>query len=104
MDEETTQVGGGKGLPVCLCKRSHEGERVTGELSHNTLATTTEYNGTWLTIKKKPLCVYRTMRAFVVNGVLRFRVRFELVRVGVLPILGGLRKQYFSFGETVLKQ
>ena len=51
VDEDTTQVGGGKGLTVCLCKRSHEGERVTGHLSLNTLSTAHEYNGTWPTRK-----------------------------------------------------
>ena len=69
--EETTQVGGGKGLTVCLCKRPHEGERVTGQLSHNTLPTAHAHNGTWPT-SKKPLCDCRTTRASVVNGVLRF--------------------------------
>ena len=52
VDVETTQVGGVKGSPVCLCKRAHEGERVTGQLSHNTLSTAHEYNGTWSTSKK----------------------------------------------------
>ena len=50
--EETTQVGGGKGSTVCLCKRPHDGERVTGQLSHNTLATAHAYNGTRPTTKK----------------------------------------------------
>ena len=76
----------GKGLTVCLCKHAHEGERVTGQLSHNILAAHA-HNGTWPT--RKTLCVCLTTRASVVNGVLRFWVRFELVTVGVLPILGG---------------
>ena len=46
VDKETTQVGGGKGLTVCLCNRSCEGERVTGQLSHNTISTARELNGT----------------------------------------------------------
>ena len=50
--EETTQVGDGKGLTVCLCKRPHEGERVTGQISRNTLATAHTHNGTWSTVKK----------------------------------------------------
>ena len=33
VDEDTTQVGGGKGLTVSLCKRAHAGERVAGQLS-----------------------------------------------------------------------
>ena len=56
VDEETTQEGGGKGAPVCLCKRAHEGERGTGQLSHNT------FDGTRLQrhlahqlIKKRPV-------------------------------------------------
>ena len=53
-EEETTQVGGGKDFTVCLCKRSHEGERVTGQLSHNALATAHEYNGTWPNSEKQP--------------------------------------------------
>ena len=63
VDEETTQMGGDKGLPVFLRKRAHEGERVTGQLSHNTLSTTHEYeyNGTWPT-SKKTLCVCLTTR------------------------------------------
>ena len=36
VEEETTQAGGGKGFTVCPCKRPHEGERVTGQLSHST--------------------------------------------------------------------
>ena len=53
VEEETTQVGGGKCFTVCLCKRSHEGERVTGQLSHNTLATAHACNGIWPASKKK---------------------------------------------------
>ena len=45
-------MGGGKGLTVCLCKRPHEGERVAGQLSHNTLATAPADNGTEPTMKK----------------------------------------------------
>ena len=66
VDEETTQVGGGKGLTVCLCMRPHEGGRATGQLSHLRRHTQTTAFGT------KPLCVCRTTRASVVNGVLRF--------------------------------
>ena len=53
VDEKTTQVGGDKGLTVCLCKRSHEGERVTRQFFHNTLSTAHENNGTWPTSLKK---------------------------------------------------
>ena len=49
VEEETTQVGG---LTVCLCKHPHQGERVTGQLSHNTLATAHAYKGTWPTSLK----------------------------------------------------
>ena len=59
VEEETTQVGGGKGLTVCLCKRAHEGEHVTGQLSHDTLATAHAYNGTWpISKKKKKRCAF----------------------------------------------
>ena len=51
MVRPTKQIRG-RGLTVCLCKRAHEGERVTGQLSHNTLSTAHEYNGTWPTSKK----------------------------------------------------
>ena len=69
VDEETTQVGGGKGSADCLCKRSHEGERVTRQLSHNTLATALKYNGTWPVSKKKPLCVSLTTRPLLQTGI-----------------------------------
>ena len=36
VDEETTQVGGGKGLTVCLRNRSHKVERVTGRHTNTT--------------------------------------------------------------------
>ena len=51
------RVGGGNCFTFCLCKRPHEGERVTGQLSHNTFSTAHEYNGTWST-RKKLLCVW----------------------------------------------
>ena len=100
--EETTQVGGGKGLTVCVCKRPHKGELVTGQLSHNTLVTAHAYNGTWHT--KKNRCAFAVPRGFFFYGVLRFSVRFELVRVGGLPIPVDKKKQYSSVGEAVLKQ
>ena len=56
VDEERAQVGGGKGLTLCLCKRAHEGERVGGQLFHHALSTAHEHNGTWTTtffFKKK---------------------------------------------------
>ena len=65
VEAETTHVGGGKGLTVCLCKRAHEGKRVAGQLSHYTLSTVHEYNGV-----KKPPCALLTTRASVANGVL----------------------------------
>ena len=52
-DEDTTRVGGGQGLPACLCKSSHESERVTVQIYQNTLSTVHAYNGTWSTSKKK---------------------------------------------------
>ena len=56
-DEVTTLVGGGKGLTVCLCKRSHEGERFTKQLCHNTISTAHEYNGTQPTSKTYAACL-----------------------------------------------
>ena len=46
VDEETTQVGGGKGSTFSLRKRSREDERVTGQLSRNAISTAHEYSGT----------------------------------------------------------
>ena len=53
VDQEKTQVGGGKGSTVCLCKSSHEGERVTGQLSNSTLSRPHGYDSAWPTSKKK---------------------------------------------------
>ena len=78
------------GVTVSQCKRAHEGERVTGQLSHNTPSTAHEYNGTWLTSKKSAV---------------RLPYNAELCwRVGILPIPERVKKSAFSVGETVLKQ
>ena len=69
VEEEATQVGGGKGLTVCLCKRPHDGERVTGQLSHNTLATAHAYNGTGTTSKKKSRCAFAVPRRLLLQTV-----------------------------------
>ena len=65
VEEETTHADGGKGLTVCLCKRPHEAEHVTGQLSHNALATAHAYNGTWPPPLEKTRCAFASPRGLL---------------------------------------
>ena len=103
VDEETTRVGGGKGLPGCLCKRAHEGGRVAGQLSHTALSTA-ENNDTWPTSKKPGIAILSALRACeswgianprrVENSIFRRRNSIETAIISV-PL--DVFKQYFVF-------
>ena len=102
VDETTTQVDGGEGLPVCPCKRLHEGERVTGQLSRSTLSTVHEYNGNWPTSKEQR-CAFASPRGplfFFERGI---AIWAALRACGSWTIANpGRATKLLSVGETVL--